>query len=121
MKVAGPVTGSSGQNLREDGYEANSRVTAFPANGYGLYDMAGNVWEWTSDWYQHHGTCDSPCCTISDPKGDRADSFDPLQPHIKIPRKVMKGGSHLCAPNYCRRYRQQREWRNPWIRQQKER
>jgi formylglycine-generating enzyme len=94
------------QNSRDDGYEGTAPVRSFPPNGYGLYDMAGNVWEWTTDWYQEHGKIDSPCCTISNPSGARQeDSLDPHLPDIKIARKVMKGGSHLCAPNYCRRYR----------------
>jgi sulfatase modifying factor 1 len=94
------------QNLQEDGYEWTAPANAFPANGYGLYNMAGNVWEWTTDWYQEHGKIDSPCCTMENPRGaKREDSFDPRQPEIKIPRKVMKGGSYLCAPNYCQRYR----------------
>jgi len=94
------------QNLRKDGYERTSPVAAFPPNGYGLHDMAGNVWQWTSDWYQEHGKIDSPCCTMANPRGaKREESLDPLEPRIQIPRKVMKGGSHLCAPNYCRRYR----------------
>jgi formylglycine-generating enzyme required for sulfatase activity len=81
-------------------------VASFPANGFGLHDVAGNVWEWTTDWYQDHHPIESPCCTIENPRGARReDSFDPRLPNIKIPRKVMKGGSYLCAPNYCRRYR----------------
>ncbi len=94
------------QNLRADGFEGTAPVGSFPANGYGLHDMAGNVWQWTTDWYQEHAKIDSPCCTIHDPRGGKPEeSYDPLQPTIKVPRKVMKGGSYLCAPNYCRRYR----------------
>jgi sulfatase modifying factor 1 len=94
------------QNLMQDGYAWTSPVGSFPANGYGLNDMAGNVWEWTTDWYQEHDPIDRPCCTIRNPRGgERSESYDPRQPEIKIPRKVMKGGSFLCAPNYCRRYR----------------
>jgi sulfatase modifying factor 1 len=96
------------ENLKLDGYERTSPVTAFPPNGYGIYDMIGNVWEWTSDWYsaRHEADADKACCTPINPRGGREDaSYDPCQPEIKIPRKVLKGGSHLCAPNYCRRYR----------------
>jgi sulfatase modifying factor 1 len=94
------------QNKVEDGYEWTSPVAAFPPNNYGLFDMAGNVWQWTADWYQEHNRIDSPCCTLHNPRGgQREESIDPRQPEITIPRKVMKGGSFLCAPNYCRRYR----------------
>ena len=95
-------------NLHEDGYERTSPVTAFPPNGYGVHDMIGNVWEWTSDWYTPRHEADAPkaCCIPENPRGGREEgSYDPRQPNIKIPRKVIKGGSHLCAPNYCRRYR----------------
>jgi formylglycine-generating enzyme len=96
------------QNLNLDGYERTSPVRAFPPNGYGLYDMIGNVWEWTDDWYAPQHPADAPkaCCIPVNPRGvNEAGSYDPCQPEIRIPRKVLKGGSHLCAPNYCRRYR----------------
>ena len=96
------------ENLTLDGYKRTSPVTAFPPNGYGVYDMIGNVWEWTSDWYspKHEADAQKACCIPENPRGGREDaSYDPCQPQIKIPRKVLKGGSHLCAPNYCRRYR----------------
>ncbi|HEX7273206.1 MAG TPA: formylglycine-generating enzyme family protein [Casimicrobiaceae bacterium] len=94
------------QNLVEDGYEWTAPVGTFPPNGYGLYDMAGNVWQWTTDWYQEHGKIKKACCTLDNPRGPpREASFDPSAPELMIARKVMKGGSYLCAPNYCRRYR----------------
>lgn len=91
-----------------DGYAHTSPVRAFPPNGYGLHDMIGNVWEWTSDWFlaQHQADLSKPCCIPTNPRGGtEAGSYDPCQPHLRIGRKVLKGGSHLCAPNYCRRYR----------------
>jgi formylglycine-generating enzyme len=96
------------QNLCEDGFERTSPVMAFPPNGYGVYDMIGNVWEWTADWWstKHEPDAAKACCIPKNPRGGREEqSYDPCQPQIKIPRKVIKGGSHLCAPNYCRRYR----------------
>jgi formylglycine-generating enzyme len=93
------------QNKNEDGYERTSPVTAFPPNGYGVHDMIGNVWEWTTDWFTQKHIAGGDCCHGSMPRGREEDSYDPRQPNIKIPRKVIKGGSHLCAPNYCRRYR----------------
>jgi formylglycine-generating enzyme required for sulfatase activity len=94
------------ENLMLDGFEGTAPVGSFPPNGYGLYDMIGNVWEWTTDWYQEHSRIPDSCCAGDNPRGgDRERSYDPQQPSVRIPRKVMKGGSHLCAPNYCRRYR----------------
>ena len=96
------------QRLENDGYERTSPVKAFPANGYGLYDMIGNVWEWTTDWYspKHQADAAKACCIPENPRGGREqESYDPCQANIKIPRKVIKGGSHLCAASYCRRYR----------------
>jgi sulfatase modifying factor 1 len=84
------------QNLWLDGYDGTSPVGSFPPNGYGLCDMTGNVWEWTTDDFAAHpGEVESPCCA---PRNPQAHSHT-------IPRRVIKGGSHLCAPNYCLRYR----------------
>ncbi|ACE91007.1 formylglycine-generating enzyme family protein [Rhizobium phaseoli] len=96
------------ENCAGDGFERTSPVTAFPANGYDVYDMIGNVWEWTTDWYspRNKGDVSKACCIPQNPRGaSESDSYDPGMPEIRIPRKVIKGGSHLCAPNYCRRYR----------------
>ncbi|MDE2442696.1 MAG: formylglycine-generating enzyme family protein [Betaproteobacteria bacterium] len=95
-------------NTLEDGYLRTSPVRSYPANGYGLYDMIGNVWEWTDDWYGQpriERKRPGSCCIPANPRGGtRGGSFDKRVP-IRIPRKVLKGGSHLCAEAYCRRYR----------------
>ncbi|HEY5427031.1 MAG TPA: formylglycine-generating enzyme family protein [Candidatus Tumulicola sp.] len=77
-------------------------VGRFAPNGYGLFDMAGNVWEWTADWFvRDRSTESSPCCA----GGSRERSYDPCQPGTRMPRKVLKGGSFLCSPSYCLRFR----------------
>ena len=91
-------------NSRLDGYERTSPVGAFPANGYGLVDMIGNVWEWTTSWYGPHNAEPSGCCSAADEAGREA-SIDKQSQHGASPRKVVKGGSYLCAPSYCQRYR----------------
>jgi formylglycine-generating enzyme required for sulfatase activity len=95
------------ENLALDGWERTSPVGSFPPNGYGLVDMIANTWEWTTDWFEAgHSLSEHACCTPVDPRGAERDrSYDPAQTEIRIPRKVIKGGSHLCAESYCRRYR----------------
>jgi sulfatase modifying factor 1 len=95
------------ENTLEDGYEGTSPVGAFPPNGFGLFDMIGNVWEWTTDWYAAEAAEAQPSC-CGPPRARHpaeAESYDPASPLTRIPRKVVKGGSHLCAENYCQRYR----------------
>ncbi|WP_082510322.1 MULTISPECIES: formylglycine-generating enzyme family protein [unclassified Rhizobium] len=96
------------QNLVDDGFERTSPVRTYPPNGYGIYDMIGNTWEWTVDFWttRHPEAALKPCCIPSNPRStDIEGSIDERQANLKIPRRVLKGGSHLCAPNYCRRYR----------------
>jgi len=90
------------QNLVLDGFEGTSPVGSFPANDFGLYDMAGNVWEWTRTAYRARHTLPPPglCCSPSFARG--ADLDDPTRPFA---RRVLKGGSVLCAANYSFRYR----------------
>ena len=72
--------------------------------------MTGNCWEWTSDWYQEHARAGGNCCSMSNPRGGMRDTSVNASDEVAIPRKVMKGGSYLCAPNYCHRYRPATGW-----------
>lgn len=102
-------------NTLADGYERTSPVASFPPNGYGLYDMIGNVWEWTEDWFTGATTeAQKACCGPPRARvGQLQESFDPATPHVRVGRKVLKGGSHLCAPSYCQRYRPAARYAQP--------
>jgi formylglycine-generating enzyme len=87
------------ENLRDDGHYGTAPVGSFPPNGYGLRDIAGNVWEWCSDWYRADYFAASPS---RNPKGPDT-SLDPDEPGI--PKRVQRGGSYLCSDLYCLRYK----------------
>ncbi|HZI25755.1 MAG TPA: formylglycine-generating enzyme family protein [Chryseolinea sp.] len=89
-------------NLREDGFGATSPVKSFPPNNYGLYDMIGNVWEWTSDWYDVNYFRTLSKSLANNPLGPDK-PFDPNEPYAM--KRVTKGGSFLCANDYCTNYR----------------
>nr|WP_120493135.1 formylglycine-generating enzyme family protein [Microbacterium phyllosphaerae] len=88
-------------NTGAAGWVGTAQVGMFPANGYGLYDMIGNVWEWTDDYWTHRHTVPG---AVAVDAGQRP-SLLSAEPGSRIPRRVLKGGSHLCAPEYCLRYR----------------
>jgi len=96
------------ENTEVDGWTRTSPVGSYPPNGYGLFDMIGNVWEWTNDWYlpmRRYADSADCCAPRRGPLGSAHESLDEAQPDTPIPRKVVKGGSHLCTPQYCFRYR----------------
>ena len=91
------------KNTKDDGYAGVAPVGSFPANGYGLHDMAGNVWNWCSDWYDAAFSQGMPAAACCQSPGGTATSSDPANPGA--PERVIKGGSYLCSAEYCSSYR----------------
>ncbi len=89
--------------MGNDGFVGTSPVGSFPANGYGLYDMAGNVWHWCSDWYRVDTNLETASKNVCRNPGGSAESYDPGDPYSS--KRVVKGGSFLCNPDYCQSYR----------------
>jgi formylglycine-generating enzyme required for sulfatase activity len=90
-------------NAAADGFARTAPVKSFPPNGYGLYDMIGNVWEWCADWYRPDAYRSGNAREIAEnPKGPES-SFDPEEPFQ--PKRVSRGGSFMCSPDYCSNYR----------------
>jgi len=103
-------------NQLTDGWLRTSPVRTYPANGYGLYDMIANVWEWTADWYARpklERKAKGSCCIPTNPRGGTRGGSIVKHDPSKMPRKVLKGGSHLCAANYCQRYRPAARYAQP--------
>jgi formylglycine-generating enzyme required for sulfatase activity len=90
------------KNTDWDGYDELAPVKSFPPNGYGLYDMAGNVWEWCADWYRPDYYARLHNKEVINPRGP-ADGYDPDEPQIM--KKVVRGGSFMCNASYCLGYR----------------
>ncbi len=93
---------STYQNTGEDGFRSTSPVGSFPPNGFGLFDMTGNVWEWCQDWYRADYYDRFKNVKVADNPQGPADSFDPLE--TSVPKRVQRGGSFMCTDQYCARY-----------------
>ncbi|MBC2665703.1 formylglycine-generating enzyme family protein [Novosphingobium flavum] len=104
------------ENQLTDGYLRTSPVRHFPPNGYGIFDMIGNVWEWTGDWFsqpKNNKKVSGSCCVPANPRGGTRGGSISKSDSSRMPRKVLKGGSHLCADNYCQRYRPAARYAQP--------